>query len=108
MKRAGAVIALICLPAVGGRSVVLGTVHIGSVALSSSQTRGSIGEGALADSLRRLQESAYLSPEITFDTRGVEFGIWIRRLIMQLKRNWLVPYGAMALKGHVAMTFYVH
>ena len=28
-------------------------------------------------------------PEIQFDTKGVEFGPWIRRFIAQVKRNWL-------------------
>ena len=40
-------------------------------------------------------------PEIQFDTKGVEFGPWIRRFIAQVKRNWLIPYAAMSMKGHV-------
>ena len=30
-------------------------------------------------------------PEIQFDTKGVEFGPWVRRFIAQVKRNWLIP-----------------
>ena len=30
-------------------------------------------------------------PEIQFDTKGVEFGPWIRRFIAQVKRNWFIP-----------------
>jgi TonB family protein len=45
---------------------------------------------------------------IQFDTKGVEFGPWVRRFIAQIKRNWFIPYAAMALKGHVVVTFIVH
>jgi len=45
---------------------------------------------------------------IQFDTKGVEFGPWVRRFIAQIKRNWFIPYAAMSLKGHVVVTFIVH
>ena len=47
-------------------------------------------------------------PTIQFDTKGVEFGPWIRRFIAQIKRNWFIPYAAMAFKGHVVIQFNVH
>ena len=47
-------------------------------------------------------------PAIQFDTKGVEFGPWIRRFVAQVKRNWFVPYAAMSLRGHVVITFNVH
>ena len=47
-------------------------------------------------------------PSIQFDTKGVEFGPWVRRFIAQVKRNWLVPYAAMAFKGHSVVTFNVY
>ena len=47
-------------------------------------------------------------PAIQFDTKGVEFGPWVRRFIAQIKRNWDVPYAVMAFRGHVVMTFNVH
>ena len=47
-------------------------------------------------------------PVIQFDTKGVEFGPWIRRFMAQVKRNWFVPYAAMSLRGHVVITFNVH
>jgi TonB family protein len=47
-------------------------------------------------------------PSIQFDTKGVEFGPWIRRFIAQIKRNWFVPQAAMSLRGHVVITFNVH
>ncbi len=53
-------------------------------------------------------QSNAFGPAIQFDTKGVEFGPWIRRFIAQVKRNWFVPYAAMSLKGHVVITFNVH
>jgi TonB family protein len=46
--------------------------------------------------------------DIQFDSRGVEFGPWLRRFIAQVKRNWLIPMAAMTMKGHVVVTFTVH
>jgi TonB family protein len=45
---------------------------------------------------------------IQFDSKGVEFGPWLRRFIAQIKRNWLIPMAAMTMKGHVVVTFNVH
>lgn len=86
---------------------------------TSSQTAPS--GGALGQALRNLQRyvqhdsfdnpqgggGAY-GPSIQFDTKGVEFGPWIRRFIAQIKRNWFIPYAAMSFKGHVVVTFNVH
>ncbi len=47
-------------------------------------------------------------PEIQFDTRGVEFGPWIRLFIAQVKRKWFIPEAAGSMKGHVVITFNVH
>ena len=47
-------------------------------------------------------------PEIQFDSKGVEFGPWIRRFVAQVRRNWFVPYAFMTMHGHVVVTFYVH
>jgi TonB family protein len=47
-------------------------------------------------------------PAIQFDTKGVEFGPWIRRFVAQVKGNWLIPLAAMTMKGHVVLTFNVH
>jgi len=81
--------------------------------------RAAAGGGSLGDSLRNLQRyvqtfdnpqggGGQFGPEIQFDTKGVEFGPWIRRFIAQVKRNWLVPYAAMSSKGHVVIQFNVH
>jgi len=45
---------------------------------------------------------------LQFDTKGVEFGPWIRRFVSQVRRNWFVPMAAMSMKGRVVITFYVH
>lgn len=77
--------------------------------------------GALGQALRNLEKyvqnesfnnpgggNSPFGPYIQFDTKGVEFGPWIRRFIAQIKRNWLIPEAAMMLKGNVAITFNVH
>ena len=77
--------------------------------------------GSLGEALRNLQRyvpreqfdnpggnGGGIGPEIQFDTKGVEFGPWIRRFIAQVKRNWFVPYSSMSMKGHVVITFNVH
>jgi TonB family protein len=82
--------------------------------------RGTASGGQLGDALRNLQRyvqgesfdnqsgGGQFGPEIQFDTKGVEFGPWIRRFIAQVKRNWFIPYAAMSQKGHVVITFNVH
>lgn len=45
---------------------------------------------------------------IRFDTKGVEFGPWVRRFLAQVRRNWFIPQAAMSLKGHVSVSFAVH
>ncbi len=78
--------------------------------------RGLLGS-AMRDLRQMVQADAFdnqgggngtFGPSIQFDTKGVEFGPWIRRFIAQIKRNWLIPYAAMAMKGHVAITFYIY
>jgi TonB family protein len=83
--------------------------------------RSGLGD-RLGDAMRNVQryysaEQAFENPQggggefgsaIQFDTKGVEFGPWIRRFIAQIKRNWFVPYAAMAMHGQVVVTFNVH
>jgi TonB family protein len=77
--------------------------------------------GSLGDALRNLERytrsesfdnqggaGGQFGPEIQFDTKGVEFGPWIRRFIAQVKRNWFIPYAAMSMRGHTVITFNVH
>ncbi len=52
------------------------------------------------DNLQRRQEQDF-GPSIQFDTKGVEFGPWLRRFVAQVRRNWIIPYAAMSMRGHV-------
>lgn len=77
--------------------------------------------GPIADALNNIQRyvgsqtfgnpsggGGEFGPQIQFDTKGVEFGPWVRRFVAQVKRNWNVPYAAWTMRGHVILTFYVH
>lgn len=77
--------------------------------------------GSLGDALRNLQEYVQreslnnpqggvtdFGPYIQFDTKGVEFGPWIRRFVAQVRRNWFIPTAAMLLRGRVVIQFNVH
>ncbi|HEY3381848.1 MAG TPA: TonB family protein [Vicinamibacterales bacterium] len=87
-----------------------------SSAPGASGAPGPLG-GALGNLQRYVQGEVFDNPggtggqpgaAIQFDSKGVEFGPWLRRFIAQIKRNWFVPYAAMAMKGHVVITFNVH
>ena len=80
-----------------------------------------MGSGALGEALRNLQryvqegnfdnqggDGGQFGPFIQFDTKGVEFGPWVRRFVAQVKRNWFIPYAAMTMRGHVVLQFNVH
>ncbi|PYQ89343.1 MAG: hypothetical protein DMG02_14440, partial [Acidobacteria bacterium] len=71
-----------------------------SAAPNGANGRASSAGGSLGDALRNLQRyvqneqfdnqgggGGQFGPEIQFDTKGVEFGPWIRRFIAQVKRN---------------------
>lgn len=76
--------------------------------------------GSLGEALKNLQK--YVQSEsfnnqkgqtqefgpLQFDTKGVEFGPWIRRFISQVRRNWFVPMAAQTMRGRVVITFNVH
>jgi hypothetical protein len=60
--------------------------------------------GALGDAIRNFQKyvdkETFNNPqggpntpgaEIQFDTKGVEFGPWLRRFVQEVKRNWFIP-----------------
>jgi TonB family protein len=79
------------------------------------------GGGSLGEALRNLQKytanqnfdnpgggGGQFGPAIQFDTKGVEFGPWIRRFIAQIRRNWFIPYAAMSMHGHSVLQFNVH
>ncbi len=87
---------------------------------SRNPTLGGAAAGAISDairnvqkysqgeSLRNVQGSGDFGPSIQFDTKGVDFGPWLRRFVAQIRRNWFVPYAAMSLRGHVVLSFKVH
>jgi TonB family protein len=87
-------------------------------ALSIGGRSGS--NGVLGDAIRNLQrytqQQSFDNPQgsgdsqglIQFDSKGVEFGPWLRRFVAQVKRNWFIPSAAMMMKGHVVITFNVH
>jgi TonB family protein len=77
--------------------------------------------GVIADAIRNVQKYAQKdgfnnpqggdqepAPSIQFDTKGVEFGPWLRRFVAQIRRNWFIPYAAMSMRGRVVVTFFVH
>lgn len=77
--------------------------------------------GRLGDALRNLeryvQNQTFNNPQggvddpgatIQFDTKGVEFGPWIRRFVAQVKRNWFIPHAAMSFRGRVVLQFNIH
>lgn len=77
--------------------------------------------GALGEALRNLDEyvrnQTFNNPQgglndpgsaIQFDTRGIDFGPWVRRFTAQVYRNWIIPQAAMIDRGHVVLQFKVH
>jgi TonB family protein len=88
---------------------------------SETPPQARVGSGALGEALRNLQRyvqqesldnpnggDTKFGPFIQFDTKGVEFGPWIRRFVAQVKQNWFIPNAAMMLRGHVVLQFNVH
>lgn len=84
------------------------------------QPRPRTGGGVLADALRNLdryvQNESFNNPQggatepgasIQFDTKGVEFGPWIRRFVAQVRRNWFIPLAAFSMHGRVVLQFNV-
>ena len=77
---------------------------------------GNLGE-ALRNLQRYVQNQRFDNPQggkdnpgatIQFDTKGVEFGPWLRRFVAQVRRNWFIPQAAMVLNGHVVVQFNIH
>ena len=78
---------------------------------------GKLGQ-SLRDLQRYLQDQNFDSPQggfnetgpdIQFDSRGVEFGPWLRRFVAQVKSNWYVPQVAGLIGDRrVVLQFNVH
>jgi TonB family protein len=79
------------------------------------------GTGPLSEALRNLQRyvqnESFDNPQggandpgatIQFDTKGVEFGPWLRRFVAQVRRNWFIPQAAFTMRGHVVLQFNIH
>ena len=77
--------------------------------------------GLLGDALRNLekyvQNQTFDNPQggqnepgatIQFDTKGVEFGPWLRRFVAKVRRKWFIPQAAMTFRGRVVITFNIH
>jgi outer membrane biosynthesis protein TonB len=78
--------------------------------------------GVIADAIRNVRRYAQqenfgnlrggqdqnVGESIQFDSKGVEFGPWLARFIAQVRSNWMIPQAAMSMRGHVAITFFVH
>jgi TonB family protein len=87
---------------------------------SRNPTLGGLAPGVLSEAVRNVQKysqgeslqnvqgSGNFGPSIQFDTKGVDFGPWLRRFVAQIRRNWFVPYAAMSLHGNVVLSFKVH
>lgn len=71
--------------------------------------------GILGSALRNLQRyvdqnvdnleggAVDQGPDIQFDSKGIDFGPWLRRFRAQVYRNWLIPQAAMVMHGHVVI-----
>jgi TonB family protein len=76
---------------------------------------GSLGE-ALKDLQKYVQNESFSNQKgqtqefgpLQFDTKGVEFGPWVRRFVQRVRSNWFVPMAAQTMRGHVVITFFVH
>jgi len=83
--------------------------------LGDTGSKGALGN-ALRNLQRYVQNQSFDNPTgsgdsqglIQFDSKGVDFGPWLRRFVAQVKRNWFVPQAAMIMKGHVVITFNIH
>lgn len=59
------------------------------------------------DETSKLAYGQY-GPSMQFDTKGVDFGAWLKRFRAQVYKNWLIPYAAMSLHGHTVLRFTIH
>jgi TonB family protein len=76
--------------------------------------------GVLSEAVRNLsrytQSQTFENPQgggepgsaIDFDSKGVDFGPWLRRFVSQVKRNWFVPLSAASFRGRVVIQFNIH
>jgi TonB family protein len=67
-----------------------------------------VGKYSQGATLQNLEGNGDFGPSFQFDSKGVDFGSWLRRFRAQVYRNWLIPYAAMALHGHTVLRFTIH
>ena len=61
------------------------------------------------DTFRNLQgRTDQYGSDIQFDTKGVDFGSWIRRFRALIYSKWRLPYAIWSMSGHVVLTFTIH
>ncbi len=74
-----------------------------------NQALGRLDGVARSQSFHNLRgQTDRYGPDIQFDSKGADFGVWIRRFRAQIYRNWFIPYAAMSMSGNVVLTFNVH
>ena len=52
--------------------------------------------------------TAFGATTVKYDSKGVDFGPWLRTFMAAVNRSWTIPRTAAAAKGHVVVTFIVH
>ena len=74
-----------------------------------SQASRAINRSLRWESFHNLSgDTGRFGPDLQFDTKGVEFGPWVRRFTAQVYRNWFWPYRVITDSGHVVLTFTVY
>jgi outer membrane biosynthesis protein TonB len=77
--------------------------------------------GVLADAVRNVQRytggetfqnlqggSDSADTSIQFDSKGVDFGPWLRRFLAQVKRNWMTVLAPVPWHGHTVLSLDIH
>jgi TonB family protein len=83
-------------------------------ASEGSRARDQQGGGGPFEDIRRfMEDKQFHNPEgglvtgrdntLYYDDKGANFVPWIRRMLTEVRRNWLVPYSASFRAGHVAV-----
>jgi TonB family protein len=75
---------------------------------SLSDAIRNVSKYSQGETLQNVQGNSDFGPSFQFDSKGVDFGSWLRRFKAQVYRNWLIPYAAMALHGHTVLRFTIH
>jgi TonB family protein len=52
--------------------------------------------------------AAFGTATVKFDSKGVDFGPWVRTFMATVNRSWTIPREMASIKGKVVVTFVVH